>query len=459
MSKLSLCVSMLYLVLASCASYQARPLNTKPTLLSEVPRSLVRESQMPMPELAAHSFNPDDGLDMTEVAMLAITNNPDLNVARDEGGIAQAELKAAAVLPNPQLAAGTDHPTNGTDTVNAFNVGLNYDLGALLTHTASVNASRANKLKFDLAVLWQEWQVVQQARLLFVSSMEQQKTMQELTAYRDLIDARYRRAKRALQEGNLTIDVVSADLAALQDANTSINDLEREMSKTRHDLNALLGLEPDVRLKIVGNVDLPEPDRKTIDTDLERLPERRPDLLALQAGYQSQEERLRKAVLEQFPALTIGVTRARDTSGIYTTGIGITLTLPIFDRNQGPIAIEKATRKRLYDEYQARLNAAYAEVKSLLKQSAQVNRQYSEVTAVLPEMERTAANAKSALDEGDLDITTYTDLQAAFLKKRLEAIALERTLMEQRIVLRTMLGSDLPGHIALDTIQLDMRGK
>ena len=113
----------------------------------------------------------------------------------------------------------------------------------------------------------------------------------------------------------------------------------------------------------------------------------------------------------------------------------------------------------MYDEYQARLNAAYAEVKSLLSQSDQVRRQYKEVIAVLPEMERTAELAKAALDAGNLDVTTYTDLQAALLKKRLETIALERTLLEQRIALQTLLGADLPAQIAPDTIQLDERGK
>jgi outer membrane protein TolC len=455
-----LCLCLLCSLLFGCASYQAKPLNTKPTLLNEVPRTRANTGQMSLTELTAHPVNPDDGLDMTEVAILAVINNPELKVARDERSIAQAELMAARVLPNPQLTAGIDHPTNGgPGTMNAFNAGLSYDIGALLTRNASINASRANSLKLNLTVLWQEWQVVQQARLLFVSSTEQQKMMRVFKVYRDLLAARYQREQKALQEGNLAIEMVSADLTVLQEANTSINDLERQMSKTRRDLNALLNVSPDVELNLVGNADLPEPDQARIETDLAQLPKRRPDLLALQAGYKSQEERLRKAVLAQFPALTIGVTRARDTSGIYTSGIGITLSLPIFDRNQGPIAIEKATRKRLYDEYQARLNTAYAQVKNLFAQSNQVNRQYKEVINALPDMERTAARAKAALDAGDLAITTYTDLQAAFLKKRLEAITLERTVLEQRTALRTLLGADLPGEIAPATIQLDERGK
>ena len=95
---------------------------------------------------------------------------------------------------------------------------------------------------------------------------------------------------------------------------------------------------------------------------LEQRLNQRPDLQALQAGYRSQEEKFRGAVLAQFPALNVGLTRARDTSGLYSVGFGLTLSLPVFNRNRGNIAIEDATRKKLYDEYQNRLNGAYSEI-------------------------------------------------------------------------------------------------
>ncbi len=82
---------------------------------------------MPLPELATHPFNQAKGLDMTDVAILAVVNNPDLKVARDESGIVKAQLIAAGILPNPQLTGGLDFPLNGDPAlVNAFNIGLNY---------------------------------------------------------------------------------------------------------------------------------------------------------------------------------------------------------------------------------------------------------------------------------------------------------------------------------------------
>jgi len=69
--------------LAGCATYQARSLGTRSTLPDRIPDLTIDARQMPLPDLAAHRFDPSDGLDMTEVAMLAVVNNPDLKIARD----------------------------------------------------------------------------------------------------------------------------------------------------------------------------------------------------------------------------------------------------------------------------------------------------------------------------------------------------------------------------------------
>ncbi|MBI3753499.1 MAG: TolC family protein [Deltaproteobacteria bacterium] len=441
--------------LFGCVSYQVKPLNTQPTLLHKVPHLIIDTKRLPLPELAAHPFNPDDGMDMTEVTILAVVNNPALKIARDEKGIAEAQLMTAGILPNPQITAGIDHPTNGgPGSMDAFNFGLSYDINKLITRNAAIDAARANKLRIDLTVLWQEWQVVQQARLLFVKSLEQDKLMHLLQAYRAIAASLYQHAQQALQDGNLTMDTMSAYMAALQNINSRINNLQRQISKTRHDLNALLGLSPEVNLKLVGDANLPGLDQEKIKTYIAGLPQRRPDLLALQAGYASQEQRFRQAILAQFPALNIGLTRARDTSGIYTSGFGITLNLPIFNRNQGNIAIEKATRKRLYDEYQARLNAAYGQINSLMTQLKLVTRQYDGIKSTLPEMEAAVKHAKEALDAGNIDATTYTNLYAALLDKRMEAITLEQTILEERVALQTLIGSELPMQVTTAEIKL-----
>ena len=80
--------------------------------------------------------------------------------------------------------------------MNAFTMGLNYDLNALITRNAAIDAARADRLKVDLTVLWQEWQVVQQARLLFVKSRVRRKMRPILQSYQAFFADQYRRTPK-----------------------------------------------------------------------------------------------------------------------------------------------------------------------------------------------------------------------------------------------------------------------
>ncbi|MGA7826392.1 MAG: TolC family protein [Geobacteraceae bacterium] len=460
MTKINLTILPLFLVMAGCALYHPKPLATTPSFLNQVPRFIVK-GKLPHTKSTSHPFNPDDGLDMTEVTILAVANNPDLRAARDEQGIAASQLMAAGILPNPQLTAGIDHPFGvGPGYFNAFNLGLSYDIGTLVTRSAAIDSAQANSRNIYWSLLWQEWQVMQKARLLFIRSIEEDKMRHEMMAYRDLLADRYQRADRALQQGNMTIDAVSANLSELQSIQGRLAELERRHSQTRHDLNALLGLAPEVDLALTDSVELPTITDAAVPGLLRQLPQRRPDLLALQAGYESQEAQVRKAVLAQFPALNVGLTRARDTSNINTYGFGVTLTLPLFDRNQGAIAVARATRRKLYDEYQARLNGAYSETKSLMAQIVLVQRQYQAVRDSLPALANVVEKAAKALASGNMEFATFTSIQSALYEKRLEALSLEQSLLEQKAVLQTLVGSDFSGNSESSQILLEReRGK
>jgi len=431
--------------LAGCTTYQSLPLQSKPQFTTEVSHLIVRSERMPLPELASHRFDPRDGLDMTEVAMLAVANNPQLKVARDEAGVAHAQAFSAGLLPDPQLSLTRDFPTNGTSgNTSAFNLGLSYDVNALLTHAAVAGAAQAAARQTDLNLLWQEWQVVGQARLLFTRSLGQQQLLTVLQKERALLFSRYQRTQTALVQGNITLDATNADLAMLQTLDTSINDLSRQINNNLHDLNGLLGLAPNVHLRLVGDAQLPSLDEAKINSDIEKIGERRPDLLALQAGYESQEQRFRQSVLAQFPALNIGLTRARDTSGLYTQGFGITLSLPIFNRNRGNVAIEQATRQRLHDEYQMRINSAAADIARILEDQKLLEKQLQNVEDGVNVLSHAADNAQVAFDAGNIDMLAYTNLRTVWLAKQAEAITLQQTLLEQRVALLTLIGGELP---------------
>ncbi|CAN0627453.1 Outer membrane efflux protein [Burkholderia multivorans] len=404
---------------------------------------------MPLPELAAHRFDPSDGLDIEEVAMLAVANNPDLKLARDDLGIARAQAFSAGLLPDPQLSVSSDYP-GATGFSRAFSYGLSMDVMAIVTRAANRKSADATVAKTDLGLLWQEWQVIAQAKQLFLKARLQDETLPFLEKQRELTLTRYERMAEARREGNLTEDTLAASLTSYNDARKQYTDAERAAEQTHHDLNTLLGLAPDVHLQLTGDDDaMPVPDA-TIDEAVTALPNRRPDLLALQAGYQAQEQKYRAAILSQFPSLSVGFVRARDTSEIYTSGFQINLSLPIFNRNQGNVAIEKATRQRLRDEYQNRLNQAYADVMHMRADSAILERQLEQTQAALPGVDDDARHAAQAYADHNLTIGPYTDAQTAALSKRVDVATLRESLAEQRVGLQALLGSAIPDAFSSD---------
>src|ERR1700704_373118 len=138
----TLALVLIFGILAGCVSYQPRPLSTQSTLRTDVAHVSIDRGQMPLPELAAHEFNAEGGLGMTDVAMLAVVNNPDIKVARADARIAHAQAFNAGLLPDPQFHFGLDFPYGTAGAVTAFNMSLSEDILELLQHSENRKAAQ-----------------------------------------------------------------------------------------------------------------------------------------------------------------------------------------------------------------------------------------------------------------------------------------------------------------------------
>lgn len=429
--------------LAGCATYQADPLPGG-VRYTDLGRVQVDAAAMPLPALGSHRFDPADGLDIDEVAMLAVANNPALRLARDDVKIAQAQAFSAGLLPDPQLGYSADYPSGSGSTSSAFNVALSMDLMAILRRPGLLAAARADAGKVDLGLLWQEWQSVAQARQLFIKLRFQRQVIPPLAHLQDLTELRYQRMRVAQEQGALTGDVLTAAATARTDAQRQLNDAQRAESQTAHDLNGLLGLAAETVLDLVGADDPPPVDAQAVSEAMGTLPARRPDLLALRAGYAAQDQKYRNAILDQFPSLSIGFVKARDNSSVYTNGFQVSLNLPIFNRNRGSIAIEQATRQRLKDEYQIRLNQAASDIARLRDDLTILGRQLTHEEQANDAVANAATAAQDAYLARNLAVGAYVDAQSAEITHEITMLTLRESIAEQRIGLQALLGSAIP---------------
>lgn len=434
-----------FLALSACASYEAQSLLDEPAKTDVLQNLTVNAASMPFPALAAHRFDASDGLDSIEVAMLAVVNNPDLLLARNDATIAHAQAFSAGLLPEPQLSISHDVANTvgpGLVSARAYAFGLSYDVNALLLHASIQNMLESESHKTDLNLLWQEWQVIAQVRLLFVKLTQAEKLMAILDDTQHIFVDRVQRTQSALNDGLLTSEAVTPNLVALQDVQRQVFELKRQISQNSHDLNTLLGLAPNTELRLQGEADQEQADASIITIARTDLARRRPDLLALAAGYQAQDQRYRSALLAQFPALNIGFTHARDASGMASSAVGITLSIPVLNRNRGNIAIEKATRQKLFNEYQQRLQASDNAIERILSEQTLNLTHQTEIDAAIIALRSALARSESAFRANSVDALIYCSAQAALLAKQLERISLQQAILEQGVALQTLLGTD-----------------
>jgi outer membrane protein TolC len=342
---------------------------------------------------------------------------------------------------------GEDYPYGGAidGTVTASAVGVSWDVTQLISRDAKVRAGKANAASVDLDIAWQEWQIAQaartavydlfslQAQLDLASQLERQ-LAQNLSVVRDAVD----------RHDKTLLDLSAAEAASL-DAHTAVVAQRRDLEGARLTLNKTLGLSPDAQVKLnphvalAENVSVPTPEKV-----LSGLEDRRLDLIALRLGYQSEEETLRAAVLEQFPKVNIGFNRQRDNTNVQSVGFAVTVDLPIFDRNQGAISVETATRQKLFDEYVQRVFEARYDVYSAIDDLNAISRQIAAEQEAFSSLGRLIETYHHALGQGNMDVLSYYSAISNLTQKQLDVLKLKQQLTDNRIALELAAGEYFP---------------
>ena len=418
-------------LLSGCAHYMPLSLATAPPLAETV---------------GELSVAPPTGgpLSIEQVVTLALANNPDLKAARLKRAVAAGQTKQSGILPNPSLAGAVLPLISGAGTVPAWNIGLSQDIKSIITYKSRRRAARDSEQQVAADVVWQEWQVAGKARQLATDLIIGARSRPYYVAAYELLTERNAKLEQALAARNTTLTIVAPDRVALQTARTALNSFDQNQLSLIHQLNALLGLRPDVVVPLTAAPDLPPFDPAAIRAGLATLPDRRPDLLALRLGYAAADESVRQAILAQFPDMVLGGSVASDNSKVINGGPNVTLGLPIFDHNQGNIAVANATRAQLHAEYEARLAATSGEVEAMLSEAEQLAAQLEIARRDLPAARLAAARASAAFGASNLDERGYVDLVSNRVSKEQEIMTLELALLDRQIAIQTLVGAGLP---------------
>ena len=432
-------------MLNACAIYRSQPLESQPEILSApVAAVLARDSaRIERPYLQPITLDLAQPLDSNGVAVLAVIANPDLKAIRLRAKVAAAQSFAARLLPDPTFSLGRDYLLSGPDRLDNIAAALGLDINALITRSVVREKARADETQVRLDLAWAEWQTAGQARIgaVKVMSLEQTAVLDKASsdATQSLLDATLRAAAR----GDISADQVQAARTAAFDSAERNRTSERALAAARFDLTKLVGLAPGTPLQLRPNA---LPDAPLDAAQLFAIAQtRRADLQALRAGYASQEAVVHKAVLDQFPKLDLTINASRDTSGNKLLGPAVGFTLPLWNRNRGGIALERATRDALKAEYEVRLFEARAEIAAAVGGIDVARRQRSDILTGLPVLERFVEASTHAARRGDLSPASAATAAQALRDKQTQLAHSEQDIQAQWIALELLTGSPLEG--------------
>lgn len=428
------------LALAGCVAYQPADLPSRPASDPSAADLSAEALRLKRDDMASLPVDLSGPLTPNQLGLIAVLANPDIRAQRTRLGVADAQVFDAGLLPDPQFSFSLDHPVSGEGLINAVAAGLGMDTSSLYARSLKQRGARATREQVRLDVAWQEWQVAGKARLAAarVQGLEQSFDLAKNASA--LADSALERTLRAVARGDLSASDLEARRLAAADASDRARTVERDLQAARFELNATLGLSPDVMITLAapGERAGAAPEAAGL---IEQAYTQRLDIAALRAGYEAQDAGLRSALLMQYPRLNLSLNAARDTGAVRTNGLAVSFDLPLWNRNRGAIALEEATREQLRAEYEARLFAMRSEIAALVGAYAVGVRQRDELAAQVIPLRETVQAFERAGARGDVALITAETARQALTDKEIALAALDQALDEQWTALELASGT------------------
>lgn len=434
---------LLVLLVTACATYLPEPLKLKQSTLADPIASIVEQkaSQVERPWLAPVTIDLAAPLTRDGIAAIAVLNNPDLAALRARAGIAGAQVFAAGLLPDPNFSLGANKVLRGPDTLLDLTAGLGLDIASLRTRAVRRQEALAHDQQVRLDLAWAEWQTAGQARLQATRINRLGKIVDLARQSRNSTQSLLDRITRAAIRGDTAGDRLQAARLAVLTSSENLRTSEKELETAHVDLVRLLGLPPGYALRLAAPLPFAPPPPTSVLFPVAEA--NRTDLAALREGYKSQEAVVRRAVLEQFPNLGLSLNTQRDSAGNLLAGPAINFTMPLWNRNRGVIAVERATREALRTEYDARLFQTRSDLYIAEARVAVSQQSRADALAALPQLERYATASRRAADRGDLSHETAENAEQALRDRQTQLVRAKQDLEEQMIALELLTGTQM----------------
>jgi outer membrane protein, heavy metal efflux system len=358
-------------LLAGCVHYQPRPLSASATAAALEGRSLTNAVLRTFLETNLHrEFEtwPAKRWDFEMLTLAAFYYHPSLEVARADWQVAQGGIKTAKGRPNPTVTVTPSYDNGVAGAPSPWMPLVVFDLPL---ETAGKRARRTEQAEHlsesaRLNIATTAWQVRSGVRSSLLDYTAAQERAQLLEKQVGLQREAGTRLESQLQAGAVATAEVTAARIALAKLNADLADARRQRAEARAGVAEALGVPASALDGVSLEFDLstmPLTDMTSADARQEAL-QGRSDILGALADYAASQSALQLEIAKQYPDvhLSPGYYWNQGNEGDNQWQLGVTMELPVLNRNQGPIAEAEARRTALAARFVALQAKVIAEI-------------------------------------------------------------------------------------------------
>jgi cobalt-zinc-cadmium efflux system outer membrane protein len=335
-------------LLAGCAMqrYQPSPIVASATASQFESRSLAddglrsfEEKNLPQPVASW----PPKTWDLQTLSLVALYFNPTLDLARARLARADAAMVTAGARPNPTLGISPGIPSPYLLTMDfAFPI----ETAGKRRYRVQSARNLDQAARFDLAD--SAWTVLSGVRLALLNYLLASRSLEQVRSEEQVRADQVNILEKILSAGE--IPGFEVDLARIEFSKTEValRAAEGRTAEAKAALAAAIGI-PVAGLQdaqfVWPDLDMPPSPESLFPAEIHRdAVLNRMDVRRSLAQYAAAESDLQLEIAKQYPDINIGPGYTYEERNSFFT-VGLSSAIPLFNRNQGPIAEAEARRK------------------------------------------------------------------------------------------------------------------
>jgi outer membrane protein TolC len=333
---------------------------------------------------------PKTSWDFETLSWVAFYYHPSLGLTRAQWETARAAVTTAGARPNPTLSLAPGYNTNPDAGVSPWFPAVSLDFLISTAHKGDQHVV-AWKARRDLRQALSDWDAAQKKSTLLEAQEETQWRVLELMDQR-------------LQSGTISQAEVAGTRIALARAESQAAEARQQLPTARQHVAQALGL-PVGALPEKGLAAAPSASSLTAPqlTAARRLAlQSRSEVRAALARYAASEAALAEELAKQYPDLHLGPGYQWD-QGADKWSLALTFELPVFNRNQGPIAEAAARRQEAAAEFLSIQAGIIAEIDGAAADQTAAADHLARLARVQTELQRQLSSLKARLGAGAAD--------------------------------------------------------